>query len=210
MRHQNDRGGRPCAAGPTMPITDVSLLALVNQPMSLAPLIMATVPDLYDAFRRATAEPPGLHVTLYEFLVERGHARLQQALDWCEQSGTELVAQLAPLGTPRIAATTLVRSRHGAALLLSASPLEDWLAAVDAAASRVTEPLFTHRPGRPRRLHLALARTSELGLGKGTLQHYPVDTIIDLDRFCLALATALPYGQLRWLTTGSGQAGRGS
>jgi len=184
-----------------MPITDVSLLALVDEPMLFAPLVKATIPDLYESFQAATVATPGLHVTLHEFLVAPGHAKLQAALDWCEQSGAALVAHVTRLGMARFAARTLIRSRRGATLMLSSESSDGWLCAVDTACSRITAPLFARRPGRPERLHLTLARSPELDLREGAVEHHRVDVVIDLNRFCLALATALPYGQIRWLTT---------
>lgn len=185
------------------PITDVSLLALFDADAvaAVATAVEAAAPDLGDGLIADAVEQPGLHVTLHEFVVTRGHQVLPAARRWCEKAGGELVERVAALGPARLRGSGIVRSARGAAIILDLARPGDWLERLCRTCRAFDGPSFLERGRQPDRLHLTIARTHapESEVANAVTAVYPLDLVLEPSSVCLALATALPYGQVRWL-----------
>jgi hypothetical protein len=146
-------------------------------------------------------DEPGLHVTLHEFVVHPGHRVLPAARSWCELVAGGLLERVAALGPVTLRSSAVVRSVRGAAIMLDLAAPGDKLERLRRPCHAFDGPLFLERSRQPDRLHLTVARTHqpEWEVATAVTAVHRLDLVLEPASFCLALAAALPYGQIRWL-----------
>jgi hypothetical protein len=179
-------GGRSLSTPVHAPITDVSLLALLDDAAIsiVAGALRNAVPDLEASLHRLACAEVGPHVTLYEFIHVPGHAALPTALRWCARFGAELVERVARLGQATFAGVSIKRSPDAAVVVLDARSPASWLRRVVALCSAI----------EPEPLHLTIARKPVPTWGRqASSVEPPVDLVFSVHQFALAVARQLPY-----------------
>jgi hypothetical protein len=184
------------------PVVDVSLLALLDRDAvsAVSSTVAAIAPGLVAGLYRLATTHPGLHVTLYEFLHVPGHDALPLARQWCQRSEADMLERVAAVGPVTFRATTLKLSPVSAVVALALGRPSTWTREVIEVCTDFTAPVPLCGRGPPESLHVTVARHSRMRPGRAEAdREHPLSVDIRVDRFCLALALQLPYGQIHCL-----------